>query len=75
MHLTGKTLEQILNGNGSTGAQAVEGRQNTSTTNSKKQPPAAPAQETKPTSLPSIATGQDNPLLTPGGMDFTTGNF
>lgn len=28
-----------------------------------------------PATLPSLVTGQDNPLSTPGGMDFTAGNF
>lgn len=28
-----------------------------------------------PQTLPSIVTGRDNPLATPGGMDFTAGNF
>jgi len=75
MHLVGKTLEQILNGNGSTGTQAVEGRESTNTKSSNKAAPPAPAETTAPISLPSIATGRDNPLFTPGGMDFTAGNF
>jgi hypothetical protein len=37
-------------------------------------PPPSPITP-QPVSLSSLVTGQDNPLLTPGGMDFTAGNF
>ena len=35
----------------------------------------SPAADPIPATLSSIATGQDNPLATAGGMDFTAGNF
>jgi len=66
--MAGATVQQLLNGDkvteggASTGTSDPGARKDTPT-------PAIPA------TLPSIVTGQDNPLATADGMDFTAGNF
>lgn len=62
--LTGTTVGEVLNGRVSTAAATG--------------PTAGRAGATTlaiPPTLSSIATGQDNPLATSGGMDFTAGSF
>jgi hypothetical protein len=51
-------------------APLQDGRQ---TKTQPQNPPTGPAPAND--TLSSLATGQDNPLATPGGMDFTAGNF
>ena len=64
--LTGATVGELLSGTGAPG-----------TTSSAD--PGARTSSSQPTNTPqtltTIATGQDNPLVTTGGMDFTAGNF
>jgi hypothetical protein len=65
--MTGQTVNQLLNGKPIT-------TQNTADQSARDKP--APSNTTiVPQTLSSIATGQDNPLATSGGMDFTAGNF
>ena len=71
--LSGTTVKDLLIGktaqSGLTPQQ--DGRVTQTTPPPKKIPPAP----TVPATLSSIVTGQDNPLATTGGMDFTAGNF
>ena len=64
--MTGQTVEQLLSG-----SPVSTGNSGPVDTNARDTTPAIPV----PPTLPSIVTGQDNPLATPGGMDFTAGNF
>ena len=65
-NLVGKTVADVLNGNHSTGAQVspTDGNRN----NTVKTPPPSPAEQILDN---KSATG----LVSPGGMDFTAGNF
>ena len=64
--MTGQTVEQLLSG-----SPVSTGNSGPVDTNARDTTPAIPV----PPTLPSIVTGQDNPLATSGGMDFTAGNF
>lgn len=70
--LTGQTVAQLLVG-GPTGAKNNESdpgaRQSTPIPN------IGGSGDLVPPTLPSLVTGQDNPLATSDGMDFTAGNF
>jgi hypothetical protein len=71
--LVGKTVSDILLGNGSTGTQVSRAEDGRPTAPTTAQPaPQAPA---TPATLSSVVTGRDNPLATSGGFDFTAGNF
>jgi hypothetical protein len=66
--MTGQTVDQLLNGPAAIATPTNTTDQGRTTTTS---PPPSPVPQT----LSSIATGQDNPLVTSGGMDFSPGNF
>ena len=71
--LSGQTVAQLLVGNPVSAADIAQfepgARQESPTPSSASIPPSAPA--IVPPTLGSIVTGQDNPLATSGGMDFT----
>jgi hypothetical protein len=67
--MTGQTVDQLLNG-----PAAIATPTNTTDPGARTTTTSAPATPV-PQTLPGIATGQDNPLATPGGIDFTAGNF
>lgn len=66
--MTGQTVNQLLNGKPIT-------TRNTADTGARQDTPTPSNTAIVPQTLPSIAAGQDNPLATSGGMDFTPGNF
>ena len=74
--LAGQTVEQLLVGNPVSVASLAQfdpgARQSTPTVQS---PAPGPSAVVVPPTLSTIVTGQDNPLATSGGMDFTAGNF
>jgi hypothetical protein len=69
----------VTNGSSATSTSQDNQRESTETnkTTNKVITPTKPVIVTPvvPQTLPSIVTGRDNPLATPGGMDFTAGNF
>ena len=71
--LSGQTVAQLLVGGTVSAADIAQfepgARQERPTPSSASIPPSAPA--IVPPTLGSIVTGQDNPLATSGGMDFT----
>lgn len=71
--LSGQTVAQLLVGGTVSAADIAQfepgARQESPTPSSASIPPSAPA--IVPPTLGSIVTGQDNPLATSGGMDFT----
>lgn len=67
--MAGSTVEQLLNGSPITVGATSTNTVDPGTRKDSPQPAVVPA------TLPSIVTGQDNPLATSGGMDFTAGNF
>jgi len=71
--LSGQTVAQLLVGGTVSAADIAQfepgARQESPTPSSAGIPPSAPA--IVPPTLGSIVTGQDNPLATSGGMDFT----
>jgi hypothetical protein len=67
--MAGSTVEQLL-----TGSKITVGGSSTNTADPGARKDS-PQPATVPATLPSIVTGQDNPLATSGGMDFTAGNF
>ena len=72
--LVGETVSDILVGK-PVGTQypTVDAGRTTTPAPAVTAPSSAP--DPIPATLSSIATGQDNPLATAGGMDFTAGNF
>ena len=75
--LAGQTVAQLLVGNPVSAADIAQfdpgARTSSPTPSAATIPPSAPA--IIPPTLGSIVTGQDNPLATSGGMDYTPGNF
>jgi hypothetical protein len=75
--LSGQTVAQLLVGNPVSAAgiaQFEPGARTSSPTPAAASTPPGAAPVVPPT-LPSMVTGQDNPLATSSGMDYTPGNF
>ena len=75
-NLVGTTVGDILNGTGAGGRTVVQDDGRTPVSSVPKPAPQGTATPAViPQTLSSKVTGQDNPLATSGGMDFTAGNF